>query len=91
MKHLLSPPVPATTGNPIYSEPILGIWALNGSTIPVAKREWGLSINWLSGLIPLIRTRKDGVWTKCEGWRKVDEFEISLGGDGVWGGVEAKS
>lgn len=89
MKHLLSPPVPATTGNPIYSELSLGIWALDGSTIPVAKRGWGLSINWLSGLIPLIQTRKDSVRTKCEGWRKVDGSEISLGGNG--GGVEEKS
>ena len=48
----------------------------------MANRRWGLSINWLSGLIPLIQTREEDAWTKCEGWRKVDESEICLRGNG---------
>lgn len=40
----------------------------------------GLSINWLSGLIPLIQTTEDDAWTKHVGWRKANESEISLEG-----------
>ena len=47
----------------------------------------GLSINWLSGLIPLIQTREDDAWTKHGGWRKASGSEISLEG---LVGVEAR-
>lgn len=90
MKHLLSPPVPATPGNPICSEPRAGDLGSDGCAFPVAEREWGLSINWLSGLIPLLQTRRDDDRTKHKRWRKVGESEVSPGSNGWRGGEESQ-